>query len=87
LRKDNKISNTIIFVVNFTPVPRTIHRIGVPYKGEYIEILNSDEKKYGGSGIVNSGILLYNNIFWDGREESIEIKLPPLAVVALKYLE
>jgi 1,4-alpha-glucan branching enzyme len=86
LRKDNKISNTIIFVVNFTPVPRTIHRIGVPYKGEYIEILNSDEKKYGGSGIVNSGILLSNNIFWDGREESIEIKLPPLAVVALKYL-
>lgn len=50
LRKGKKKEDTLIIVCNFTPVPRTMHRIGVPYSGMYREIMNSDAVKYGGSG-------------------------------------
>lgn len=86
LRKSDKEEDTLLFIVNFTPVPRTLHRIGVPYEGKYKEIINSDEEKYGGSGIVNAEILVSDKEPWDGRDYSAGIKVPPLGMVVLKYL-
>lgn len=84
-RKSDNIHETIVTVCNFTPVPRTMHRIGVPYKGTYVEILNSDDLKYGGSGIINSGELYTCDEHWDGREQSIDIKVPPLGITMLRF--
>lgn len=86
LRKSDKEEDTLLFIVNFTPVPRTLHRIGVPYEGKYKEIMNSDEEKYGGSGIINAEILVSDKEPWDGRNYSVGLKVPPLGMVVLKYL-
>ncbi len=86
LRKSDEKLETILLVTNFTPVPRTLHKIGVPYKGTYREILNSDDVKYGGSGLVNVGILRSDDHEWDGRPQSLGLTVPPLGVVILKYM-
>jgi len=59
------------------------YRVGLPVQGKYTETLNSDDKKYGGSGITNPGTHHSEAFLCDGREHSIPLKLPPLAVVVL----
>lgn len=85
LRKGKKKEDTLIIVCNFTPVPRTMHRIGVPYSGIYREIMNSDAVKYGGSGVVNPGVLDTIDKDWDGRQHALDIQVPPLGVSILKF--
>jgi 1,4-alpha-glucan branching enzyme len=60
------------------------YRVGLPVPGKYTEIMNSDEEKYGGSGIINPGVLESEQHLCDGREHSVPLKLPPLGVVVLK---
>jgi len=72
----------LIVVVNFTPVPRTAYRIGVPRAGRYREVLNSDSGFYGGSDHGNGGSdLVAEEIAWMGRPQSLSITVPPLAAV------
>ncbi|MCF8018830.1 MAG: 1,4-alpha-glucan branching protein GlgB [Vallitaleaceae bacterium] len=85
VRKSNQIDETLIAVVNFTPVPRTLHKIGVPYKGYYEEIFNSDDLKYGGSGVINIGTLTSFDERYDERDQTLSIKVPPLGMTVLKY--
>lgn len=85
MRKSDDINETLVILANFTPVPRTWHRLGVPYKGSYVEVLNSDDMKYGGSGIINSEPVVSSDEPWDNREQSVEIKVPPLGITVLKY--
>ena len=47
----------MIAVVNFTPVQRDGYRIGVPQRGAYLELLNSDAEVYGGANVGNGGIV------------------------------
>jgi 1,4-alpha-glucan branching enzyme len=82
-RKGLDTKETVIVVLNFTPVPRNNYRIGVPAEGNYVELLNSDALKYWGSGIVN-GNRNSEKIATHGRENSIEISLPPLGGVVFK---
>ncbi len=84
MRKGKNPNDIIIFVCNFTPVPLLNHRIGVPFPGIYKEILNSDDLKYGGSGIVNSNIIQSEKIEWNWRQNSISLKIPPLGVSIIK---
>lgn len=86
IRKTDNIKDTIIIVANFTPVPRTLHKIGAPYKGKYKEIFNSDNLKYGGSGLINSEELSTFDEEWDGRPQNIGLVIPPLGVTILKYI-
>ena len=74
----------VVFAINFTPVPHLDYRVGVPENREYVEILNSDDEKYGGSGIVNPGALYAEEHLCDGRQYSVRVQLPPLGVVVLK---
>lgn len=84
MRKGKNQNDIIIFVCNFTPVPLLTHRIGVPFPGIYKEILNSDDLKYGGSGIVNPNIIQSEKIEWNWRQNSIGLKIPPLGVSIIK---
>ena len=72
----------LVAIFNFTPVPRSGYRIGVPESGSYREILNSDSSFYGGSNVGN-GYSHAEAIPWMGRPFSIEITLPPLAGIVL----
>lgn len=84
IRKGNDLKNDLIVVCNFTPVVRENYRIGIPRKGELIEIFNSDAKLYGGSGVQQNGKLKVEATPYDGRDYSIALTLPPLAISVFK---
>jgi len=73
----------VVVILNFTPVPRSSYRIGVPKAGIYQEILNSDSIFYGGSNISNGTAIKSEPIAWMGKEHSIVITLPPLGGLIL----
>ncbi len=78
---------TLVFLCNFTPVPLTEHRIGLPVEGRLTELINSDDSRYGGSGIMNHGVLTTEPIECNHRKQSISVKVPPLGAVVLRYIE
>ncbi|MDO4294102.1 MAG: 1,4-alpha-glucan branching protein GlgB [Eubacteriales bacterium] len=80
LRKSGKDEETLLVCVNFANVERKAYPVGVPFAGRYQEILNSDDKRYGGHGRVNTAILESDEIEADGRENSIQIRQAPLSV-------
>lgn len=84
MRKGSNPDDNIIIVLNFTPVPRVDYRIGVPCEGTWKEILNSDGEKFGGSGSGNPQPAQSENLTWHGQPFSVNIVLPPLAVIFLK---
>ncbi|MCL0100978.1 alpha amylase C-terminal domain-containing protein, partial [Peptococcaceae bacterium] len=87
MRKAKSVSDFTIVVCNFTPVMRKNYRIGVPQKGMYREVLNSDLEIYGGSGQLNDGNLKASDVAWHNQDYSIEITLPPLAAVFIKPIK
>jgi len=70
---------------NFTPVPRYDYLVGVPHAGFWREVLNTDASAYGGSGLGNFGGAATTAIPWHGRAQSLNLVLPPLAVVVLRH--
>jgi len=82
LRRDRK--DFVIIILNFTPVPRTNYRLGVPNPGIYLEQFNSDCTCYGGSNIGNGLNIRAENISWMEQPYSINITLPPLAGIVLQ---
>jgi 1,4-alpha-glucan branching enzyme len=76
---------TVLIVCNFTPVPRPNYRLGVPRTGHWAEILNSDATLYGGSGQGNLGGATTAPVSWNGQAQSLNITLPPLALLAWKW--
>lgn len=84
LRKGKNPDDFLLTACNFTPVPRTKHRIGVSRLGFFQEVLNSDSEYYGGSNIGNGPGVQAENIPWHGRPYSIEVVLPPLGLCVFK---
>jgi 1,4-alpha-glucan branching enzyme len=74
----------LIFTLNLTPVPREGYRLGIPQRGFYREILNSDAKIYGGSNLGNEGGVYSDETPADGFDQSLTLTLPPLAMLILK---
>ena len=72
----------VLVVCNFTPVVRYGYRVGVPLAGAWREIVNSDAQDYGGSGVGNMGQVQTEPLPWHGRDCSVALTLPPLAMVA-----
>ncbi len=87
LRKTKKAKETVLVVCNFTPQTHFNYNIGVPLKGIWTEVLNTDDKKYWGSGQKNPAEIKTLNEPMHGKEFSLPLKLPPLGVVFLKYLK
>jgi 1,4-alpha-glucan branching enzyme len=83
VRKGHDEKNDLIVACNFTPILREKYRIGNPKKGKLKEILNSDAKKYGGSGHENPNIKS-SAMEWHGYKKSVEITIPPLGIVILQ---
>jgi 1,4-alpha-glucan branching enzyme len=84
VRRSKNEEDTLVFVCNFTPVPRHGYRLGVPHAGEYYELLNSDANRYGGSGLENLQPMPSGPIYWQSCPHSILLTLPPLSTVILK---
>jgi 1,4-alpha-glucan branching enzyme len=75
----------VAVVCNFTPVPRTSYRLGLPSAGVWREVFNSDAEVYGGSGMGNLGRVEAWPHASHGYPASAEIVIPPLAAVFLQY--
>ena len=84
IRKSRNSDDFLVFACNYTPVPRLGYRLGVPKKGVYQEVLNSDSEIYGGSNIGNFGQVFTQNIPGHGKPFSVDLNLPPLGCVVLK---
>jgi 1,4-alpha-glucan branching enzyme len=84
VRRADKSDDLLIFVCNFTPVTRFDYRLGVPIKGRYTELLNSDSDYYGGSNVGNYGGVSSDDISFHGYDQSIKLVLPPLSTIILK---
>jgi 1,4-alpha-glucan branching enzyme len=84
VRKGKSARGDIVVACNFTPIPRVGYRLGVPGGGFWRELLNSDAKEYGGSGMGNLGGVLAEEQPVHGRPYSLNLTLPPLAAVFLK---
>jgi 1,4-alpha-glucan branching enzyme len=78
-------TETLIVILNFTPQVHHGYTIGVPHEGSYEEILNSDSRYFGGSDTGNHAPLRTRQQSWMGREWSIDVNLPPLAGIILRY--
>ncbi|HEY3992343.1 MAG TPA: 1,4-alpha-glucan branching protein GlgB [Ktedonobacteraceae bacterium] len=83
-RKGKQPEDTLVFICNFTPVPRHGYRLGVPMAGVWEELLNSDAQQYGGSGLVNTQDMPSGPMHWQSCPDSILLTLPPLGTVILK---
>jgi 1,4-alpha-glucan branching enzyme len=73
----------VVVALNFTPVPRSGYRLGVPQPGRYREILNSDSTYYGGANLGNAGGIAAEDRPYMGLPCSVTLTLPPLACVVL----
>ncbi len=84
LRCGRTAGDCVLVVCNLTPVPRYNYTVGVPSGGVWEEIANSDAHCYGGSGIGNLGHVDASPVAAQGRFHSLNLTLPPLAVLLLK---
>ena len=67
-RNGDKKEDLLIVVCNFTPEARRHYRVGVPYRGKWKEVFNSDDVKYAGSGVFNDGLLMTSPVKYHGRD-------------------
>ena len=83
-RRIDDAGKEIIAVCNFCPVQRNDYKIGVPKEGSYALAFNTDDKKYGGSGITESKFRTLP-ISMHGFEQCVSLTLAPLSVIYLTF--
>jgi 1,4-alpha-glucan branching enzyme len=85
LRLSEDGNEVILCAFNFTPIVRQNYRIGVPEGGQWQEIFNSDATVYSGSGNINGGPVAAVENPCHGRPWSLNLTLPPLGGVLMKW--
>jgi 1,4-alpha-glucan branching enzyme len=84
IRRGRDPRDVLVFVCNFTPVPRLHHRVGVPSGGFWREVLNSDAPLYGGSGQGNAGGVTATSESQHGQPHRLDLVAPPLGLIVLQ---
>ncbi len=84
LRKAEDSDDYVLVICNFTPEIHHDYRVGVPEKGIYREVFNSDAERFGGSGAGNEGDIVSEDVKWHKREQSIVLTIPPLSTMYLR---
>jgi 1,4-alpha-glucan branching enzyme len=87
MRKAAAAKDSLIVVCNFTPELRTQYRIGVPVRGTWKEVFNSDDVKYCGGGNLNPGLQQTSPVKYHGKDYSLSLTLPPLGISVFKLNE
>ncbi|WP_158993091.1 1,4-alpha-glucan branching protein GlgB [Mucilaginibacter sp. L196] len=86
-RKGYNPDDDLVVVLNMTPVIRHDFRVGVTQAGDWKEIFNSDAENLWGSGVLNSNPVSSEAINWHGREDSVNITIPPLGASIFKRVK
>ena len=74
----------VAVLMNFSGNPHHDYRIGLPFAGEWEELLNTDSEAFGGSGVGNFGAVTAVEEPWAGRPASAVLTLPPLGSLWLR---
>jgi 1,4-alpha-glucan branching enzyme len=83
LRRGRSTPDPLVVVCNFTPVPRDGYRIGIPLPGRWAEVLSSDDARFGGTGMATRRVQEAEPVAFHGRDHSLVLSLPPLAMLVL----
>lgn len=81
--KDKK--KNLLFVCNFTPMERPDYRVGVPRGKQYKLVLNSDDKRYGGTGAERPEVYRARKGECDGQPYSFAYPLPAYGVAVFEF--
>ena len=73
--------NCFVIVLNMKPVAYSGFRIGVPFTGEYFELINSEKDIYSGCNMINDKQLFASSTKAHGLSHSISIDLAPYAAI------
>ncbi len=84
LRYAKDRENFVLVILNMTPMVHNHFRIGVPKKGTYKEVINSDAGVYGGSDLYNGKPIISEDAAMHGFEQSIEVVLSPLGMTIIE---
>lgn len=85
-RKGLNAQNDLVIILNLTPIVRYHYRVGLPGKGNYTILLNSDESDYYGSGVQQENIIAEKK-HWMNKSYSASFTLPPLGGIVLKKIK
>lgn len=85
VRWDKKRLQPVLIVVNLTPNPHAAYQVGVPLAENWVEVMNTDDVSWGGSGLTNPGQIpsIPKNEIFHGQFQSIALQLPPLGAAIL----
>lgn len=83
-RRIDERGREVIVVINFTPTAYENYCVGVPDAGVYEEIFNSDDARFGGSGVINEGTLRTRPERLHNLPDTLNFRLPPLAVTVFR---
>ena len=72
----------VVSVTNFSPVPHEQYLLPLPSGGSWHELLNTDDSKYGGSGVTNTAIHV-EQFEHKGFNHSTKLRVPPLGTIWL----
>lgn len=86
LRKTDKPEETLLIVSNFDNIAHPRFRIGVPMHCAAQALLSSDDRKYGGLGIVRRTKTTSDPVEWDERPESIEVEIPAMSTTIYRLM-
>ncbi|SEW38710.1 1,4-alpha-glucan branching enzyme [Chitinophaga sp. YR573] len=83
-RKGFKPEDDLLVVLNMTPVPRENYLVAMAEEGTWTEILNSDDPQFFGSGVMNTSPVTTRQQFYNGKDYTLELRLPPLGAAIFK---
>ena len=83
-RRTDRSGKSLVAVINFSPVAVEGYRFGVPPKARYEELFNTDEERWGGSGVTNHQPIKTECIPSHQQAQSIAVRVPPLGAVILQ---
>ena len=75
--------SALVCVTNFSAIPHEGYTLGLPFAGEWSEMINSDAEVYGGSGVGNLGTVTAHETAHGGQPASARLRVPPLATLWL----
>ena len=87
IRKGEKDSKPQVVVCHFTPTVIYDYKIGVPEGGIWKEMINSDNKKYGGGDILNEGELHATEKLYHNKSNVLSITIAPLAIMIFEQVK
>lgn len=85
VRHSESGKSNMLFIINFTPVERPDYRVGTTCRRKHTLVLNSDDKKFGGTGKRRPKEYKPAKKECDGRKYSFRYKLPAYGVAVFKF--